>query len=100
MGLVISAFTKSQIAGIFATALLTLIPAVQYSGMIEPVSSLQGMGALIGKIYPTTYFVTISRGTFSKGLDFSDLGTTFLPLLIAVPILVGLGVVLLKKQET
>ena len=100
MGLVISAFTKSQIAGIFATALLTLIPAVQYSGMIDPVSSLQGAGALIGKIYPTTYFVTIARGTFSKGLDFGDLASSFLPLLIAVPVLLGLGVTLLKKQET
>ncbi len=42
MGLVISTFINSQIAAIFGTALLTLIPAVQYSGIIDPVSSLQG----------------------------------------------------------
>lgn len=98
MGLVISTFINSQIAAIFGTALLTLIPAVQYSGMIDPVSSLQGAGALIGKIYPTTYFVTISRGTFSKALDFPDLAGSFVPLLIAVPVLTLLGVLLLKKQ--
>ncbi len=98
MGLVISTFINSQIAAIFGTALLTLIPAVQYSGIIDPVSSLQGAGAFIGKIYPTTYFVTISRGTFSKALDFSDLAGSFLPLLIAIPVLTVLGIVLLKKQ--
>jgi len=98
MGLVISNFIRSQIAAIFGTALITLIPAVQFSGMIEPVSSLQGAGALIGSIYPTTYFVTISRGVFSKALDFSHLWTAFLPILIAIPVLLGLGTILLKKQ--
>jgi len=100
MGLVVSTFMKSQIAAIFATALLTLIPAVQYSGMIDPVSSLQGAGAFIGQIYPATYFMTIARGTFSKALDFRDLQGAFLPLVIAIPVLLGLGVALLRKQET
>ena len=98
MGLLISAFMNSQIAAIFGTALITLIPAVQYSGMIDPVSSLQGVGAVIGQIYPASHFVTISRGTFSKALDFGDLAGSFVPLLIAVPVLLGLGAVLLKKQ--
>lgn len=98
MGLVISAFIASQIAAIFGTALLTVIPAMQYSGLIDPVSSLQGVGAFIGKIYPTTHFVTISRGTFSKGLEFSDLAGSFMPLVIAIPVLLGLGTALLKKQ--
>ncbi len=77
MGLVLSTFMNSQIAAIFGTALLTLIPAVQYSGIIDPVSSLQGAGAFIGKIYPATYFVTISRGVFSKALGFVDLAGSF-----------------------
>ncbi|WP_424140551.1 ribosome-associated ATPase/putative transporter RbbA [Roseomonas chloroacetimidivorans] len=98
MGLVISTFMNSQIAAIFGTALLTLIPAVQYSGMIDPVSSLQGAGALIGRIYPATYFVTISRGTFSKALGFGDLWADFVPLLITIPVLLLLGAMLLRKQ--
>jgi len=98
MGLVISAFMKSQIAAIFGTTLITLIPAMQFSGVIDPVSSLEGMGKLIGQIYPTTYFVTISRGTFSKGLNFGDLASSFIPLLIAIPVIYTLGAVLLKKQ--
>jgi ribosome-dependent ATPase len=98
MGLLISSFMRSQIAAIFATALATLIPAIQFSGIIDPVSSLQGAGAAIGRIYPATYFVTISRGTFSKALGFENLGYDLIPIAVAVPILLGLAVLLLKKQ--
>jgi ribosome-dependent ATPase len=100
MGLVISTFMNSQIAAIFGTALITLVPAIQYSGIIDPVSSLQGAGAIIGWIYPTTYFVTISRGTFSKALVFGDLAGTMVPLLVAIPVLVAAGALLLRKQAS
>jgi ribosome-dependent ATPase len=100
MGLVISAFMTSQIAAIFATALLTMIPATQYSGLVDPVSSLQGAGAVIGRIYPTAHFVTITRGTFSKGLDFGDPTGPFVALLVTIPVLLGLGAVLLRKQAS
>lgn len=99
-GLVISAFMRSQIAALFGTAVLTILPAVQFSGMIDPVSSLEGAGALIGQIYPTTHFLTIARGTFSKALGFSDLYASFIPLLLAVPLLIVMGAVLLRKQES
>ena len=100
LGLLISTFMRSQIAALFATAVLTLLPAAEYSGIIDPVSSLEGMGKVIGQIYPTTHFLTIARGTFSKALGFSDLTGAFVPLLIAAPVLVGLAALLLKKQET
>ncbi|NRP73335.1 Ribosome-associated ATPase [Ensifer psoraleae] len=100
MGFVISTFINSQIAAIFGTALITMVPAVQYSGLIDPVSSLSGFGAFVGNIFPTAHFVTISRGAFSKGLDFADLRTSFVPLLIAAPVLLCLAAAFLKKQET
>ena len=99
LGLLISTFMKSQIAAIFGTAIITLIPATQFSGMIDPVASLEGPGRWIGQIYPTTHFLTIARGTFSKALNISDLWGSFIPLLIAVPLVLGLSVLLLKKQE-
>jgi ribosome-dependent ATPase len=100
IGLLISTFMRSQIAAIFGTAILTMLPATQFSGMIDPVSSLEGAGAFIGHIFPTTHYLAISRGTFSKQLAFSDLQMSFIPLLIAVPVLIGLAAALLKKQET
>ncbi|AYJ95420.1 TPA: ABC transporter ATP-binding protein/permease [Klebsiella pneumoniae] len=99
LGLLLSTFMKSQIAAIFGTAIITLIPATQFSGMIDPVASLEGPGRWIGQIYPTSHFLTIARGTFSKALNISDLWGSFIPLLIAVPLVLGLSVLLLKKQE-
>ncbi|MFS8058839.1 ribosome-associated ATPase/putative transporter RbbA [Klebsiella michiganensis] len=99
LGLLISTFMKSQIAAIFGTAIITLIPATQFSGMIDPVASLEGPGRWIGQIYPTSHFLTIARGTFSKALNLADLWGSFIPLLIAVPLVLGLSVWLLKKQE-
>ena len=99
LGLFISTFIKSQIAAIFGTAIITLIPATQFSGMIDPVASLEGPGRWIGQIYPTSHFLTIARGTFSKALGLGDLWASFIPLLIAVPLVLGLSVWLLKKQE-
>ncbi len=99
MGFLISAFTRSQIAAVFGTAVLTILPATQFSGLIDPVSSLEGLGAVIGRLYPTAHFLTICRGTFSKALGFADVQSALLALVLAVPVLMGLCVALLKKQE-
>ncbi|CAN5314232.1 ribosome-associated ATPase/putative transporter RbbA [soil metagenome] len=99
-GLLASTFTNSQIAAMFVTMIGTIIPCVQFAGLLNPVSSLEGVGAFIGGIYPATYFLTISRGVFSKALGFSNLAGSFWPLLIAVPVILGLAIVLLKKQES
>jgi ribosome-dependent ATPase len=98
-GLLISTFVRSQVAALFGTALLTILPAAQFSGLIDPVSSLEGAGRLIGDVFPTTHFVTISRGTFSKALGFADLRASFVPLLVSIPVLIGLAAVLLRKQQ-
>ncbi|MBP7712870.1 MAG: ribosome-associated ATPase/putative transporter RbbA [Gammaproteobacteria bacterium] len=99
LGLVVSSFVRSQIAALFGTAVLTILPAVQFSGMIDPVSALEGAGRVIGELYPTTHFLTIARGTFSKGLGFVDLRASFVPLLVAIPVLLALATALVRKQE-
>ncbi|MCP3657261.1 ribosome-associated ATPase/putative transporter RbbA [Herbaspirillum sp.] len=98
-GLLASTFTRSQIAALFVTMIGTIIPCVQFAGLLNPVSSLEGMGALIGQVYPATHFLTISRGVFSKALAVGDLGASFWPLVLAAPVILGLSVWLLKKQE-
>ncbi len=99
LGLLASTFLRSQVAAIFGTAVMTILPAVQFSGVINPVASIEGVGALIGRIYPTAHYVTIARGTFSKALGFADLHTPFLALALAGPVLIALSVMLLRKQE-
>ncbi len=99
MGLLASTVTRSQIAAMFFAMLGTMLPAVQFAGLINPVSSLEGSGRWIGEIYPASYMLIISRGVFSKALSFADLQASFWPMLLAVPVIMGLAIVLLKKQE-
>ncbi|ART53988.1 multidrug ABC transporter ATP-binding protein [Acidovorax carolinensis] len=99
IGLLASTFTRSQISAMFVTMIGTLIPSIQYAGLINPVSSLEGVGAFVGRIFPATHFLTISRGVFSKALDLGSLLPSFWPLLIAAPVIVGTAILLLRKQE-
>ena len=98
LGLFISSFMNSQIAAIFLTTVVTMMLAVQYSGMIDPVASMEGSAAAIGMINPASHFVTISRGAFSKALGLDDLAASLLPLLAAGPVLIALSVFFLRKQ--
>ncbi len=98
-GMLISAFTRTQIAALFGTAILTVLPATQFSGMMTPVSSLSGAAQIMGRGFPMTYFIPISVGTFTKGLGFRDLGTDMVALAVFVPILTLLSLLLLRKQE-
>jgi ribosome-dependent ATPase len=100
MGLLMSTFTHSQIAAIFGTSLATMLPAIQFSGIVNPVSSLEGLAAVIGHTYPTGPFVLISRGTYGKALGLVDLWPQYIPLLLAIPVLTTLSTMLLKKQDT
>jgi len=99
LGLFMSTFTGSQIAAIFGTSLATMLPAIQFSGIINPVSSLEGFAAVLGRIYPTGPFLIISRGTYSKALGFAELWPYFVPLALAIPVLTIVSVALLKKQD-
>ena len=99
VGLFASTFTKSQIAAMFFTMVGTLLPAIQFSGLLNPVSALEGFAAFIGHIFPTTYFLMISRGIFNKALDFQDLMIYYWPLLAGAMVILLLSILLLKKQD-
>ncbi len=98
-GMVISAFASTQIAALFGTAIMTFLPASQFSGMMTPVSSLSGTARIMGRAFPMTYFVPISVGTFTKGLGLTDLGNDLAALIVFIPVLTTMSLLLLRKQE-
>jgi ribosome-dependent ATPase len=97
--MLISSFTHTQIAALFGTAILTVVPAMQFSGMLTPVSSLSGAGAVIGHVFPMTFFLKISVGTFTKGLGLGDLAANLVALALLIPVLTLLSLAFLRKQE-
>ena len=99
LGLLISAFTKTQIAAILGTMILTSLPTIQFSGLIVPRSSLAGGAALMGDLFPAGYFLDVAVGTFTKALDIRQLWPQCLALFGFFVVFTGLSVALLKKQE-
>jgi ribosome-dependent ATPase len=98
-GLLISTITKTQVAAVFAAAVLSMMPTIQFSGLLQPVSTLEGAGRLIGSVWPTTYYMHLSVGAFTKGLGFSELSNDLLVLGIFTPVFLVIAAVFLRKQE-
>ncbi|MEW6641003.1 MAG: ribosome-associated ATPase/putative transporter RbbA [Pseudomonadota bacterium] len=98
-GMLVSAFCSTQIAALFGTAILTILPATQFAGMLTPVSSLSGFARVLGRCFPMSYFLPISVGTFTKGLGFPELSMNLLALAAFIPALLTLSLLLLPKQE-
>jgi ribosome-dependent ATPase len=99
LGLLMSTFTRSQVAAIFGTAIATMTPAFSFCGLNSSVSALEGGAAVFSKIYPTTHFLVISQGTFSKALGFNDLSDRFFALAMFILAIVTICSLLLPKQE-
>ena len=99
MGLLISAFTRTQIAAILGTMIITSLPTIQFSGLIVPRSSLEGTAALMGQLFPAGHFLDIAVGTFTKALDLRQLWPQCLALFGFFIGFTGLSLAMLKKQE-
>jgi len=98
-GLLISVFAATQTAAIFAAAIITILPAVQFSGMFVPTSSLTGMASIASKIFPSTYFQAISVGAFTKALGLPTLWPSIVALAVIAAVYFAASVLLLGKQE-
>jgi ribosome-dependent ATPase len=99
IGMVTSTFTGSQVAAVFVTAILTIVPTIQFSGLLQPVSTLQGSAGFVGSIWPASYYMHSSLGAYTKGLGpglmMKDIGV----LACAIPFLLAVSFAGLRKQE-
>jgi ribosome-dependent ATPase len=75
------------------------MPTLQFSGMMEPVSSLDGPARLLGTFWPTTWYMAVSVGSFTKGLGLADLSGALMRLAAFGPVFTGLAILALRKQE-
>jgi ribosome-dependent ATPase len=98
-GLVVSTFVRSQIAAIFGSAIIVSIPTINFSGMMYPVSTLEGGARVIGQLFPSLYFQKISTGVFNKGLGLAELYPNHLALAGFCLAYIAVAALLLRKQE-
>ncbi|MDO5680720.1 MAG: ribosome-associated ATPase/putative transporter RbbA [Pelistega sp.] len=98
-GLLVSCFVRSQVAAIFAAAILAMIPALNYSGLLFPISTLTGASAIMAWAFPTSWYQLISIGAFTKGLGWTEFFNYFAVLFMICFMLVFVAGFFLKKQE-
>ncbi len=98
-GLLISTFVRSQVAAIFGTAIICLIPAVNFSGLLYPTSTLTGVPYYFGEAFPATWFQLISLGAFTKGLGVRFFIPMYAVLLGFACLYIGSACLLLRKQD-
>jgi len=99
IGMVTSIFTSSQVAAVFVTAILTIVPTIQFSGLLQPISTLTGSAAVFGKIWPAAYYMHTSLGAYTKGLGARMLAVDVAFMAVCIPVLVAVSVAGLRKQE-
>jgi len=99
IGMVTSTFTGSQVAAVFVTAILTIVPTIQFSGLLQPVSTLEGNARLVGMIWPTTYYMHSSVGAYTKGIGPSLMVQDLVFLACCIPLLWAVSLIGLRKQE-
>ncbi|MDL1958438.1 MAG: ABC transporter permease [Deltaproteobacteria bacterium] len=100
VGLLVSIITSSQIVAYVLTLIVTIIPGFLYSGMLMPISSMEGESVIEAHIYPVMYYTHILYDVFLVG-DGLSASKNLLYLLILVGyaiILLGIGSLLLKKR--
>jgi len=98
-GQLISSFTRTQVAAVFATAILSIVPAVNFSGLFAPVSSLSGTAKILGLTFPSAWYQPITVGVFAKALGMSDLWFNVVAICIIAVAYLILSLLFLRKQE-
>ncbi|MBV9288309.1 MAG: ribosome-associated ATPase/putative transporter RbbA [Hyphomicrobiales bacterium] len=99
-GQLISSFVRTQVAAVFATAILSIVPAVNFSGLFAPVSSLSGTAKILGLTFPSAWYQPVTVGVFAKALGFPDLWRSIAAITIIGLAFLAVSLLLLRKQET
>jgi ribosome-dependent ATPase len=97
-GLLVSTAVSSQVTAVIGTAIVAIIPTVQFSGLLQPVSTLEGGARAFGSLWPASYFLHLSVGAFTKGLGWEGLWRDVVALAAFGPAFTALAALGLAKQ--
>lgn len=98
IGLVVSALVRTQAAAMAVTSILTMIPAVLYSGFLVPVSSLAPDAQVQARLLPAMYYTNIVMGSFLRGVGVRALWQSALVLAGYAAVLFAVGYLAFSKR--
>ncbi len=98
IGLVVSVLVRTQTAAMIVTAIVTIVPAVLYSGILVPVPSLTQAAQGIAHALPAMYYTNVVLGSFLKGVGFAALWFELLILALYAAALFTVGYRMFSKR--
>lgn len=97
-GLVISFLVHTQQAALIVTTILATLLAMQYSGIMTPVSSMTGATHAIARIFPPMYYENLIKGTFMKGVGMNVLWPDLAFLAVFGSVVLAIAWLLFRKR--
>jgi len=76
---------------------LTFLPSIYLSGLLFPIEGMPTAAQYLSAIIPLTYFLRIVRGIVLKGVGFSYLWPSLVPLLVFGIVIFSLAVLKFRK---
>ncbi len=98
IGLFVSTITRTQLAAVLLSLIITLMPSFLFSGFLFPISSMPYVLQLYTLIFPARYFNDISRDIFLKGAGMEYLWWNILLLIVYTLILFTMASLRFKKK--
>jgi ABC-2 type transport system permease protein/ribosome-dependent ATPase len=98
LGLLVSMLVRTQQAALMIAVILSVIIALQFSGMLTPVSLLTGPNWLLAHLLPAMYYQNVVLGAFLKGSGWAVLWPEALVLAVYSAAVLGVVVLLFRKR--
>jgi len=87
IGLLVSLVAKTQVSAMMITVLVTMVPAILYSGLMAPIASMDAASQFEAHLFPAMYYTNIVLGSFLKGVGMEQLWTHVAALLLYTVVL-------------
>jgi ABC-2 type transport system permease protein len=97
-GLLISVFCTTQVAAMLVTFIALMTPSILFSGLMTPVSGMERSAQIISRFIPASYFITMVRGVFLKGLGFGHFAFDLVTLGTFAAVVYGIAILGFRKR--
>lgn len=98
IGLAVSTLVRSQYAALMIASIVGIVPAIQFSGMVVPISNLSSSGWVQAHVFPAMYFENVALGSFLKGVGGSVLWTNVCVLAGYAAVLIAVSLRAFRKR--
>ena len=98
IGVLVSTVARTQVSAVLLTLVFTLMPSVLFSGFLFPIGTMPYVLQLYTYIFPTRYFIELSRDLFLKGVGIEYLWQNLVLLGGYAVAVIALAAARLKKK--